>query len=118
MNLMKDSLKIMDDIMPHVTQTEMWSSIQRSDPMGKDAETKLNCKLNKLRSHVSEDLIEEIQDAAWGLTSAFEYSAILYGIRVALAIQEVATNPKALSQYILDRINKRDEEGLTHAVTT
>lgn len=104
MNPMKDSLKIMDDIMNGVIQTEMWVTIQQTDPMIKEAESKLEASLNKLKGTPQEELIEELFDAALNLTSAFDYPAILYGMRIAQAIQEVTSDPTALSQHIMDRV--------------
>lgn len=109
MNPMKDSVAIMDDIMDHVTQTEIWNHILMTDPLIQDAEKELNSNLEALEGVVSDKQIEDLRAAAWGLASATDYPAILYGMRVAQAIQEVSANPAALSQCILDRVVKHRE---------
>lgn len=106
MNPMKDSVAFMDDIMDHVTQTEMWNNILMTDPLIQDAEKELNSNLEALEGIVSDKQIEDLRAAAWGLSSATDYPAILYGMRVAQAIQEVSSNPAPLSQCILDRVIK------------
>lgn len=111
MNPMKDSVAIMDDIMDRVTQTEMWNDIQMADPMIKDAEAELTRQLDALDGIISDKRIEDIRAAAWGLANATDYPAILYGMRVAQAIQDVTANPVLLSQCILDRVKKRKGGG-------
>lgn len=109
MNPMKDSVAVMDDIMDQMTQTEMWSHILMTDPLIQDAEKELNSNLEALNGIVSDKQIEDLRAAAWGLSNATAYPALLYGMRVAQAIQEVSANPAALSQCILDRVVKRRE---------
>ncbi|WP_300685480.1 hypothetical protein [Acutalibacter sp. 1XD8-36] len=108
MKPMKENLKIMDDIMDRVTQTDFWNNIQLTNPMIKEADKQFSALLDKLKETAPEDLIEKARDAAWEMSSAFCYPAILYGMRVAQAIQEAALDPNALSQYILDRTAKRN----------
>lgn len=106
MSPMKDSVAIMDDIMDHATQTEIWNRILMPDPLIQDAEKELNSNLEALNGIVSDKQIEALRAAAWGLANATDYPAILYGMRVAQAIQEVSANPATLSQCILDRVVK------------
>lgn len=109
MNAMKDSVAIMDDLMDRVTQTEVWNDIQMADPLIKDAEAELTRQLDALDALdglISDKRIEDIRAAAWGLANATDYPAILYGMRVAQAIQDVTANPALLSQCILDRVKK------------
>lgn len=113
-NLMKDSVAIMDDIMDRVSQTEVWNAIQSADPLIKDAEAELTRNLDALDGIISDKQIEDLRAAAWGLANATDYPAILYGMRVAQAIQDVTFNPAALSQCILDRVRKC--RGIIHAV--
>lgn len=109
MNPMKDSVAIMDDIMNYVIQTEMWNNILMTDPLIQDAEEELNGCLEALEGIIPSKQIEDLRSAAWGLSNATDYPAILYGMRVAQAIQDVTANPAPLSQCILDRVaNNRD----------
>lgn len=107
MSPMKENLEIVDNVMDRVTQTDFWNRIQLTNPMIKEADDQLSALLDKLKATSPENLVEEVRDAAWGLSNAFCYPAILYGMRVAQAIQEVALDPNALSQYIMDRVAKR-----------
>lgn len=106
MNPMKDSAALMDDIMDQVSQTEMWNNILMTDPLIQDAEKELNSNLKALEGIVSDKQIEDLRAAAWGLSNATDYLALLYGMRVAQAIQEVSASPASLSQCILDRVVK------------
>ena len=105
---MKENLEIVDDIMDQVTQTDFWDSIQRTNPMIKEADDHLSALLNKLKATSSENLVEKVRAATWELSNAFCYPAILYGMRVAQALQEVTLDPNALSQYIMDRVAARN----------
>lgn len=115
MSPMKENLEIVDNVMDRVTQTDFWNRIQLTNPMIKEADDQLSALLDKLKATSPENLVEEVRDAAWGLSNAFCYPAILYGMRVAQAIQEVALDPNALSQYIMDRVAKRRGGGIIHA---
>ncbi len=118
MNPMKENLEIVDDIMDRVTQTDFWNNIQLTNPMIKDADNQLSTLLDKLKATSPEDLVEEVRDAACGLSNAFCYPAILYGMRVTQAIQEVTLDPNALSQHIMDRVaaqNKQTQGGRHYA---
>lgn len=77
--------------------------------MIKEADNHLSELLERLKNTAEEDLLDPIQIAARGLVNAFMYPAILYGMRVAQAIQEVALDPNALSQHIMDRVAKSKE---------
>lgn len=107
MSPMKENLEIVDDVMDRVTQTDFWTRIQLTNPMIKEADDRLSALLDKLKATSPENLVEEVCDAAWELSNAFCYPAILYGMRVAQAVQEVTLDPNALSQYIMDRVAKR-----------
>ena len=109
MSPMKENLEIVDAILDCVTQTDFWNHILLTNPMIKEADDELSALLDKLKATSLENLVEEVRDAAWELSNAFCYPAILYGMRVAQAIQEVALDPNALSQYIMDRVVKYRE---------
>lgn len=97
---MKENLEIVDDIMDQVTQTDFWDSIQRTNPMIKEADDHLSALLNKLKATSSENLVEKVRAAAWELSNAFCYPAILYGMRVAQALQEVTLDPIGAIAYL------------------
>ena len=111
MNPMKENLELAHDIVGCIAQTDLWARIQQSDPMIKDANDALDKKLEKLKACLPEneveDTIEDIREAAMDLLSAFEYPAILYGMRAAQVIQEIILDPTALSQHIMDRMAQR-----------
>lgn len=111
MSPMKENLELANDIVGCIAQTDLWAGIQQGDPMIKDADDALDKKLEKLKAclpeNEAEDMVEDIREAAMDLLSAFEYPAILYGMRVAQTIQEVTLDPTALSQHIMDRVAKR-----------
>lgn len=108
MDHMKDSIDIMDDIMNYVSQTDFWNNIQLTDPMIQNADEELTAQLAKLKGIVPDGQIENLRSRAWYLVNAFTYPAILYGMRVAQAIQDVTADPAALSQRILDRVAARN----------
>ncbi|MCI9192010.1 MAG: hypothetical protein HFE92_01255 [Acutalibacter muris] len=103
---MKDNLEIMDDPMNGISQTKVWAKIQLTDPKIKEAQEAFEICLNKLKGTEQESLMEELYDAVLNLNCAFEYPTILYGIRVAYALQTVSADSAALSQHIMDRIIK------------
>lgn len=108
LNPMKDCLAIMDEVLGAITQTEIWNNIQLTNPAILAADKQFNDELAKLSDSISKQSILAIESAAIGLTNAFTDAAILYGLQVAIAIQEVTANPNTLAQYIMDRVAARN----------
>lgn len=106
---MKEDLELMYELMNGITQTDTWTKIQHTDPMVKEAMSAFDASLDKLKGTAQEDLIDELYEAAIDLACAFDYPAILYGMRVAQTIQNVTANPIALSQHLMDRAVKYEE---------
>lgn len=103
---MQKKLKIMDDIMCAVTQTEEWDRIQTSDPAILEANKETRELLELIRPAISDDLLYRLDDAISGQFCAYVDAAILYGIQVADAIHAVSENPEALSYHVMERIGR------------
>lgn len=104
------NVELMDELMGTVVQTKVWIKEQQENPEILAADKQLEEALGAIKGIVPNNVIVQITDAAWGYASAFENAAILYGLRVADAIHDIAARPSDLSQYILDRVAKRQAE--------
>lgn len=106
---MKNQIETMDKIMGAVTQTDAWLGIQSSDPEIQLSEKKYNQVMKKIGAYVSPDLAEELSEAVSGCINALERPAILYGISLVDTVRAVASNPTALSKFMMKRTG-RDAE--------
>lgn len=98
------SLELVDDIMDSLTVNKFGENVQMSDPMIQTESKKLDALLDNLEGSLSKAYCENIRDKVVDLVNAYSAAAILYGIRVAEAIQDVTANPGTLSQYVMDRV--------------
>lgn len=83
-------------LMATITQANEWFRICNEDP-----------QIQRASALVPEDIMGELWGALCNLEEAQESSAILYGIRVAGAIRDVAARPADLSHYVIDRAAQR-----------
>lgn len=94
---------IMDDIMDRITQTEEWNRIQLEDPQIAEAEREAEVLYRDLGGKEQDRVTELLA----GLSTAYSYAAILYGMRVAVAIHEATADPCVMSRYVLKRLEGR-----------
>ena len=99
----KKALSIMADIMDGVEQTDEWKDIQMGDPGIEAAEGRWSRALERAKTYLPRELYNELSDANCGEVSAYSDVAILYGMRVAVVIQEVTANPAAMTRFWLER---------------
>lgn len=107
----KESLALMNDIMDNLVNTDMWNKILLSDPMILQADAEFTAKVDTLQEGAEWEQLDEVKNSALYLNNALISAAILYGMRISQAIQEVTANSDtitALSQYVLDKMAKRE----------
>lgn len=109
MKATKNQIETMDKIMGAVTQSDAWLDIQSSDPDIQLAEKKYNQVMGNVSACISSDLKEELNEAVFGCINALERPAILYGIFLVDTVRAVASNPTALSKFMMKRTG-RDAE--------
>ena len=106
---MDKNVKLMDEMMDSIAQSEEWNRIQLTDPMVQDATQQPEACIDRIG--LSEDDANELFAAASDYAYSTGLSAILYGIHVADAIRDVAARPVDLSRYIMKRVEARHDEG-------
>lgn len=99
----KKALSMMADIMDGIEQTDEWKELQMNDPGIKDADRRLNRALEAAEKYIPRKVFAELADAHCGAVAAYSDIAILYGMRVAAVIQEVAANPSEMTRFWLER---------------
>lgn len=100
---MKFNQELYADIMEHIMQTEVWDEIEKSNPMIDASAKRLNALLDNLRGPISDEIVETISDDVFNYVTATAESAVLYGIQVANALNEIIANPAAYSQNVLQK---------------
>lgn len=100
---MKFNQELYADIMEHIMQTEVWEQIEKDNPMIDTSSRRLHALLNNLRGQLSDEIVETIFNDIFNYVTATAESAVLYGIQVANALNEIIINPNAYSQNIVQR---------------
>lgn len=100
------NVRIMDELMQAVVQTDEWEDIQENDPEIKQADRELVSTLQELKKVVPPELYFKIERVAYEYSNAVEYAAMLYGIRIANAIRDVSARPFDLSRHIMARTGR------------
>lgn len=90
-------------IMQALRQTDEWDRIWREDPGIQQAKAQLEAVMERADLKIPGQLMDDLWSAVYGLTSASENAAMLYGIRVMEAIHSVAANPMEFSRYAFER---------------
>lgn len=108
---MDKDMEIISQLMVTITQTNEWFRICHEDAQIQRATLGLQAIMERVVVLVPEELMDELWDALGDLEQAQETSAILYGIRVADAIRDVATRPTDLTRYIIDRAKTGTQGG-------
>ena len=98
---MKFNQELYADIMEHIMQTEVWEQIEKNNPMIDTSSRRLHALLNNLRGQLSDEIVETIFNDIFNYVTATAESAVLYGIQVANALNEIIANPAAYSQNTL-----------------
>ena len=100
---MKFNQELYADIMEHIMQTEVWEQIEKNNPMIDTSSRRLHALLNNLRGQLSDEIVETIFNDIFNYVTATAESAVLYGIQVANALNEIIANPAAYSQNVLQK---------------
>lgn len=106
----QEQYNLMDDMMSSITQADAWQQIDANDPFIQAAKEQFASALKKAEEICGWGIASEIDEANAAIMSAYADAGILYGMRVMLAIREVALNPRELSQIMVDRMAKSKEE--------
>lgn len=104
---MKKELKIMDNIMGAIVDSEEWGYIQLNDPQIQMAKNALKELLEQIRPLVPTGVADSLYDACLSVVTAYSDAAIIHGIHVSNSIHMVAADPTALSRYVAERMEAR-----------
>ena len=104
------NFEIMDALLSFITQTDEWNYIQTHDPQILAAQKQWDETVDKIRAGVSDDMIDALEEAMLDYVTVRDDAAILYSLRVAIALIDAVNRPLELSQYVLDRIAFRKTE--------
>lgn len=104
---MDKSVKLVDELMNAIIQTDEWNEIQLNDPDIAEKSERLNRLLDQLRDAAPPelaDLVGELEGAALDAACSYIAPAIMYGLHIADAIRDVSSRPWDLSRYVMQRI--------------
>lgn len=90
-------------VMQALRQTDEWDRLWKEDPGIQQAKARLETVMERVGLKITGQLADDLWFAVYGLTSASENAALLYGIRVMEAIHGIAANPTELSSYVANR---------------
>ena len=102
----KRALSLMSNIMSAITGADEWENLQMHDPGVEAAADRWEQARERARAYLPKDIYNELSNAQCGEVAAYSDIAILYGMRVAAAIQETTANPMELTRFRLERLDK------------
>ena len=111
MNDTATSFAIMDGLMDAIVCNDVWTQIQQSDPMIQQAEQARYAAEKEAAAILPRDLFNRLSEATTIVESATVTAAILYGMRVSVAISAATANQADFSQYILDHTKEGSAHG-------
>lgn len=112
---MDKNIEIISRLLSTIMQTDEWFRICNEDPQIQRASQGLQYTMARISALVPEVMMDELWDALCNLEEAQETAAVLYGIRVADAIRDVAARPADLSHYIISRAKPTAQKGMGQA---
>ena len=102
------NVRLMDDLMQTIVQTDEWEDIQENDPEIKRTNKELVQTLKELKKIVPSDLYYRIEGAVYNYSNAVEYAAMLYGMHIVDAIRDVSARPCDLSRHVMERTRREE----------
>lgn len=103
-------MALMNELMGTITQTGEWEERQMTDSQIKEAKKELDLVLKNVSHLIPYEIYCALEDSTINVACAYADAAILYGMQVANAIHTAVSNPNALSQHILNRIEARKSD--------
>ena len=105
-NMEKTDFALMDDIMQGVSGSSEWNQIQLNDPDISEKQTQLDGIMQQVKGYLPRDLYATLSEAQTAAATAYIEPAILYGIRVANVVRDVAAHPVEFSEYVQARMRR------------
>ena len=89
---------LMGEILEAITQSEDWEDVQQNDPLIQKANAGFEAAIQEAKKYLPIDVFLKVNDA-WG-TSIKEHgdAGILFGLRVADTIREMAAHPEKIQR--------------------
>lgn len=95
--------ELMYQVMQALRQTDEWDRLWKEDPGIQQAKARLESVMERVGLKIPGQLADDLWSAVYGLTTASENAALIYGIRVMEAIHGVAAHPTEFSSYAADQ---------------
>ena len=89
--------------MDAIEDNDMWDQIMQTDPMIQRAEQARYEAEKEAAAILPRALFNRLSEATTSVESAKITAAILYGMRVSMAISTATTKQTAFSRHVLDR---------------
>ena len=100
--------KIYFDLVNSLMETKEWQDIEKNDPVINSAYEAVFDTLENLKDTISIEALDSISRSIGDYASAKADCAALYGIQVAITMNEIIKDPSIYSNYIMEKyISKR-----------
>lgn len=109
---MENNKELAQQIMQALRQTDEWDRIWTDDPAIQKAKTQMEAVMERVGVKIPGQLMDDLWSAVYGLTSASENAALLYGIRAMDAIHGIAAHPET----IIDKTTERRSADVSRRV--
>lgn len=100
--------KIYFDLVNSLMETKEWQDIEKNDPIITSAYEEVFGTLENIKDKISIETLDSISRSIGDYASAKADCAALYGIQVAITMNEIIKDPSIYSNYIIEKyISKR-----------
>lgn len=103
------NVQLVDELMQSIGQTDVWQDELANNPMIQQSEKELSAVMEKIRQYAPKELADQLSDTVSENIVAYEWPAILYGMRVVYAIEDVSRRPSDLSRFLMQRTGRATE---------
>lgn len=97
------NVEIMNNVLEGVLNTPEWDSLQLHDQGLNAAEEAIAAVLEEVKPHIPKALFTKLEDAITGATLPRDDLAVMYGMRVGIAIMDILARPTDLSRENQER---------------
>ena len=104
-------MQMVENIIAGIVCSGAWDAEQTANPEVAANTAKLEGLLNAVRQYTPAELMDELEDAIYQYSGAYERASLLNGLHVADALRDVAAHPSDYADLIAKKLKEQHGEG-------
>lgn len=99
-------MQLVEDIITGIICSDVWDKEQSVNPEIIASSAKMEGLLQAARQYAPGDLMNELENAIYDYTGAYERASLLNGLHVADALRDVAAHPSDYAELISAKLKE------------